>query len=162
MVGAVEEDLEYYSSYEDLVAAGATLVGILQETRTNGTSLTSRNIVSKAYFTVKDDADLMNYVYATCNSVTYWTYDKTDFGTIPSRMEVQEGTAQMPAATGKDQKANYIKTTYNSDGNMSSGHQPDSKWGDSLYIIPFKPEVYKNVAQRNADDTIKTTYDLDA
>ena len=163
MVRAVEEDLEYYSSYADLEAAGATCVGILQETRTNKTSLASHNIISKAYFTVKDDADMMNYVYATCNSVTYWTYDKTDFGTIPSRMEVQEGTAQMPAATGKDKKANYIKTTYNSDGNISSGHQPTgATYGDSVYIIPFKPEVYKNVAQRNADNTIKTTFDLDA
>ena len=167
MDAAIETDLVYYSSLEELESDGKVCVGILAESRMRATRDDSRsqNEWYMGQFLVKQDTDLTGNVYAICHSTTYWTYGKfkkDGLERIPSRLEVQNGEAEMPAASATNWRAKYTKATYDENGIINTDHLPANRsTGDSLYIIPYTPKVEKYVTQRNTDGTRMTTFDLD-
>ena len=177
MINTVEEQLLYYPSLtamREALGDDAICVGVLAESRFNTTYMfdTLYYDTYKAFFNIKEDTSLWKNVYQTVHSTTYWTYGKyvqNGKTPIPSRLDVQnsQGTAEeitMPAASRKDwREPGYKKTTYTEDGKLDKDHIPVNTvaWGDSLYIIPYRPMVGKYLMQKTGNGSTKTEYNLD-
>ena len=175
---STENDLFFYESYEELTAAGAVCVGLLYESRSLTKSTSSRASNFKNFIKVKADA-IMGQVYQIdmkCFAWTARTYsnyglvEDTD-SYICSRLDIQNNpdsisTAMLELFNHPTYRSNtskyYTKATYDEEGIYTGGHSPNgTKRGDSVFIIPFRPEIYKYVLQVKEDGKTKEVYNLD-
>lgn len=157
---AVEADLIYFTSLEALEAEGYTCVAVLAEWRYKEPVFEALKRVTGIPIKIKEDTELSGSVAQICISSTYWTWSTTT-DPVPSRLDVQNGTAIMPTATGENVRAEYTKATYDAEGNYIGGHTGTYNIGDSLYILLYQPKINKFVLQKNADGTTKDSFNLD-
>lgn len=165
MHDAKEEDLIYFESLEALKTQGYTCVGVLMEYRSDTGQITNTYALGRLPITIKNDYSLAGYVAPVMERTTLWSgVDFVESGNeIPKRLDVQAGEAYMPGKSMvKDfTSGEYIKATYDEDGNYIGGHTGTSNLGDSVYIVPYKAGISKFVLQKNEDGSVKNIFNLD-
>lgn len=165
------QDLVYYSSRSELEADGKACVGVLAELRRPASSYESGVLGSYTFgyhqrIRVKEDYTLAGNVYPIIRDTRIWKtgdivgYDEGE--NVPSMLEVQAGTAEL--AGGTADKHTYNKSVYNN-GTYVSGHNGGSRYGDSLYVVPYQAAINKGVMQTYQTDSgsteFKTAHNLD-
>jgi uncharacterized repeat protein (TIGR01451 family)/LPXTG-motif cell wall-anchored protein len=174
------DQLEYYSSIEELQASGKVCVGILKEVRETGDPKEGNQgfTVHCQNLLVTTDRKYYNTVSMTSMCTRLWRKDAYDKikelnGEFPSyaNSEMQgktveeyiaqkyelsdEGKAAIaPSRDDLKSKNNlgYIKSSYDEEG-FHKGSGTESTWGDSLYIIPYKMGIRKFVEQKNGPNS---------
>lgn len=175
-----DADLIYYSSIEALKADGKKCVGILLENSQTGEPEKKNQefAINAKNMLVSKDPEQYNTVSMTSMCFKYWrktAYNKIlelNGGTFPTHADKtldgktvedylaekyglsdEEKKAIMP--TGDDLKSSgnlgYRKASYDEDGFHEGTGK--TKWGDSLYIIPYRMKIRKFVEQKNGPDS---------
>lgn len=192
MEAATIESLRYYPTLAEAQQHGVC-VGILWSFRCDHSEnihddesywyyhLNSQDMISKAYFKVKNDSNLIDKVFQTVERATFWRAKEltglptdqngnVDTSKIPTPYEVQKNGAVQPEPEAGNKNINhdgYTKASYES-GVYKSGHTALSNgWerGDSLYLIGYVARINKEILQRDENDSTgkaKSVYDLDA
>lgn len=185
MVAAVQEDLVYYNSYEELQSAGAVCVGLLYQTRGCETGRRSLLWQRQGLLKVKADATVANHVYMLHESTNAWlasqfkdevaTFFKKDADalTLADYKAYAQNSQGFDADCSYDTETKawttspavnldtaYTKATYDESG-YKGGESSGWTCGDSLYIVPYETNVSLLVAQKSSDGKDKQTYDLD-
>ena len=165
-----EEDLIYFTSYQELKNEGYICVGVLYE----NTEIIGYNSTIYYYGTrlnIKDTANV-GEVYQTVNDARAWinnidfswqnqqyTYDETngleyiDLNYPNPYFEEYNGI--------KSGVKRYIKTAYDENGQIVNGtHYGGYRSGNSLLIVGANLKVNKTVTDKNTDGSKKTNYDL--
>ncbi len=171
-------DLHYYTSLDNLESAGYTCVGVLYiaDVEDINTSSQSQGMIG---LTVKDDAALIGNVYAACSDswASYSTQEELaekygapvseEGGTINTQwarngynlykaycsLDVYK-TMKDTIESGNNGDFWYHKTVYDTDGNITGGHNVGYYGGTSLLICGEKSTVEIS--------TDKTVYDMDS
>ncbi len=170
-------DLHYYTSLDDLESAGYTCVGELYIADVEDINSSSQS-VGMIGLTVKDDSALIGNVYAACNDswASYSTLEELEEkfgapisgegGTINTdwarngynlykaycSLDVYK-TMKDTIESGNNGDYWYHKTEYDSDGNITGGHDVGYYGGTSLLICGEKSTVEIS--------TDRTVYDMD-
>jgi len=183
MSWAQEENLIYFSSIQELKAAGYTCVGVLYEIRNcEINSSSARTFLYQLYLNakIKENRDTIGKVYQITNELRAWIKEVDPQGfswtDLPSNGdgafgigakqdydrnhvdEYAEGYVK-PYMTVVKTQDNYGKVWYE-DG-VIHGHTGGYMFGNSILIIGNYANVSVEGADKNGEDT-KSTYDLDA
>ena len=172
--------LVYYGSIDDLKADGKKCVGILLEKPETGEpkqggqefAINAKNLL------VSTDPEQYNTVSMTSMCFRYWkknAYNKIlelNKGTFPTyadktlegktvedylaekyNLSDEEKKAIMPTVDDLNASGNlgYKKASYDEDGFHEGTGK--TKWGDSLYIIPYRMSIRKFVEQKNGPNS---------
>lgn len=188
MMNATADDLIFFTSLEELKAAGYTCVAVLWEAR-GVASPQSTNCYFSLQGHVADTAQ-NNCVYMVTHSAQAW--NKTNVQTaaaeyfgvepaaltdaqyaeymqniFPSRADGQQHSYEdYPGAfwinnTKTDSGlASYIKSVY--DENGYTGGSAGVSNGDSCLVVSFATHITKKVMQTNSSGADKLSYDMDA
>lgn len=161
-------DMVYFESLSDLESAGNVCVGIFVERRNLLEECRYSNYVygiTKTFFNVKSDLNIIGNVYQVVASHNLWTCD-SEGETIYSIMDFQNGNVTWDQYTAlcKLQDApdhTYIKSQYQN-GVYIAGDTGGKLYGDSLYIDGYEAKISKYTEQVEDNGTDhKKTYDLD-
>ena len=157
--------LRYYATYEELIAAGKTCIGILSEYSCVSPMVKQTYVSQKAFFHVKSDANTAR-VYQCCVSALIYSREKAEI--IGEKMDrllnLQDSTADVSWLVDDARyallKNSYVKSTYNEETHNYTGGYSSNK-GDSVYITPYRLELIKTTAQKDATGEEKAIYDFD-
>ncbi|MDL2324717.1 DUF11 domain-containing protein [Ruminococcaceae bacterium OttesenSCG-928-A16] len=162
-----EKDLVYYATLDELEEAGKTCVGILSEVRLpkDAADYAVHQFWIRAFFHVKNDTSLAGGTYMTTSVNNVWrrpeylAYLEENGGTFPSRLDMAAGEDHAVEPTIKDNKRSYGKAIYDDTGyHPVTGGEP--YWGDTLYVVPYKATITKQVEQKDGAGAQKLNYDL--
>ena len=189
MINATADDLIFFTSLEELQAAGYTCVAVLWEAR-GVASPQSTNCYFSLQGHVADTAQ-SNCVYMVTHSAQAW--NKADvqadaaeyFGVVPAALTDEQyaeymETAFPSRADGQqysyktdypeafwinnaetdDGLSNYMKSEY--DENGYTGGTAGVSHGDSCLVVPYVTQITKKAMQTNNSGADKLSYDMDA
>ena len=164
-----EEDLIYFSSYQELKNAGYICVGVLYE-NTNTIAYSNSVFYYGTRLIIKDTA-IIGEVYQTVNDGRVWTKNN-DFSWLNKEYTYDETsgiqykdlnypTPDLTSYNGQNGVKRYIKTAYDENGQMINGtHYGGFVSGNSLLIVGANLKVNKTVIDKNTDGSTKTNYDI--
>ena len=189
MINATADDLIFFTSLEELKAAGYTCVAVLWEAR-GVASPQSTN----CYFSLQGhvaDTALANCVYMVTHSAQAWNkanvqaaaaeyfnvepaaltdeqyakYMQTEF---PSRADGEQLSYEkdypnafwVNNAETDSGLASYIKSEY--DANGYTGGSAGVSHGDSCLVVPYATQITKKPMQTTSSGAEKLSYDMDA
>ncbi len=160
MDSAVEEDLVYYKTLEE-VPAGHIVVGILAEARAVNPMITQTIIAFSMQVKIKNDAET-DKVYQIVQRTKLWLKPQYEAvgNNIPRRYDVGSSIVYPQAYLDDYSPGPYTKAQY-TEGAYTSGHVGGTVIGDSVYVVPYKVAIKKEVAQL-AGGQEKKNFDLDA
>ena len=168
-----EEQLIYFSSYQELKDAGFICCGVLIE-NTDITGYPS----SSYYYGIRvktADSATIGSVYQTVNDLRVW-YENTEtnnFSWLDQEYEYNNETGlqyinlnyptpdieQYNGITTNIQR--YVKTAYDENGQIISGtHGGGYKSGNSILVIGADLKINKSIETKNTDGTTKINYDI--
>ena len=173
------ENLVYFDTYDDAVASGKTIVGVVFETRDVQKELAIDMTAVTIPVTVRDDAhvgavamtcsnvrawsksgvrqDLSDKLGIDINDITYDDYKEYVNEHFPSISEWQD-IVPKPAIDDNNGLL-YKKSFYDEDG-WAGGHNGQYEYGDSLYVLGERMLIDKRVAQQQGGAD-KSVFDLD-
>lgn len=173
-------ELEYYKTLKELQESDKVCVGVLKEVRTTGSpKVGSQGFTLHVHdLLVTTDSKYYNTVSMTSMCTRLWRIDAYNKivemnGEFPSytnsemqgktveeyiagkyNLSNEDKAAVSPLLDDLGSKSNlgYVKASYDEEGyHKGSGTEP--KWGDSLYIIPYKMGIRKFVEQKNGPNS---------
>lgn len=167
------EHLVFYRTLEELIGAGARCVGILRELRDGELHAVRDDFRCNVHLNVRPEAEA-GYVAQSVSDVRVWTeadghragsvgdFDRGDglFG-VGDPTWKEKTYPQGYDAPWVDQFYLYKKTEY-ANGAIVGGHTGGAIYGDSCLLVGAKARVDIVVADKLADGSRKSTYDLDA
>lgn len=183
MLNAQEEDLIYFDSLAELQKEGYVCVGVLYEWRGCNTTQDALNLELQTNIKIKSDYNIAKGVYVITETTKAWlakdvmddaaTYLNKDTKDITLEDMKNYANNAMPSYTnienyGKPSQENsisinknnpYKKATYNESG-YAGGETAGWNIGDSIYIVPYKTKISKQVEQKNGTER-KQKYELD-
>ena len=173
------EDLVYFDTYDDAVASGKTVVGVVFETRDVQKELALDMTAVTIPVTVRNDAPV-GAVAMTCSNVRAWsksgvrqnlseklgidvndiTYDDYKEYVNEHFPSISEWQDIIPKPAIDDNNGLlYKKSFYDEDG-WAGGHNGVYEYGDSLYVLGERMLIDKRVAQQQGGAD-KSVFDLD-
>lgn len=163
---AVEEDLIYFESLEELESAGYTCIGVLAEVRNVNLQPGEIYIVSlTTNAIIKNDVSLIGKTYANTSAVRIWTNegDMKDISWSNANNNLTEVSEDLPEfknsldgyinPTLKREKMDYVKAEFENGVLVNGTHKGTYPFGMSVLIVGYNTSV--------ALDSNNDYYDLD-
>ena len=158
MKNATEEDLLFFTSEEELqkqLGQNAYCVGVLFES-TSGTMTASKGVTLEIALEVSQEAEV-GKVYQFLSTSRLYTKENELDRTTQTR---ENPNAVFPSPNFQVQR-NYIKTEYDSNGNIIEGtHNGSYEFGQSLLIISGKLTVDHSIEDKTESGETKVNYDI--
>ena len=153
-----EDDLLFFKSEDDLkkqLGENAKCIGVLFES-ISGTATASSGFTLEVALEVTQQAQIGN-VYQFVTSSKLYKKDKKLDRTTQTK---ENPTAQFPSPDVSI-NYNYIKTSYDKNGNIMSGtHNGGYTYGQSLLIVGGKLSVIHSVEDKTTAGSDKVNYDI--
>ena len=158
MKSTIEDDLLFFKSEDDLkkqLGENAKCIGVLFES-ISGTATASSGFTLEVALEVTQQAQIGN-VYQFVTSSKLYKKDKKLDRTTQTK---ENPTAQFPSPDVSI-NYNYIKTSYDKNGNIMSGtHNGGYTYGQSLLIVGGKLSVIHSVEDKTTAGSDKVNYDI--
>ena len=158
MKSTIEDDLLFFKSEDDLkkqLGENAKCIGVLFES-ISGTATASSGFTLEVALEVTQQAQIGN-VYQFVTSSKLYKKDKKLDRTTQTK---ENPTAQFPSPDVSI-NYNYIKTSYDKNGNIMSGtHNGGHTYGQSLLIVGGKLSVIHSVEDKTTAGSDKVNYDI--
>lgn len=167
------EHLVFYRTLEELIGAGARCVGILRELRDGELHAVRYSFGCHVHLSVRPEAEA-GYVAQSVSDVRVWTEADGHRAGSVGDFDRGDGSFGVGDPTWKektypqgydtpwvDQFYLYKKTEY-ANGAIVGGHTGGAIYGDSCLLVGAKARIDIVVADKLANDSRKSTYDLDA
>lgn len=155
------DDMDYYSSYKDLVASGKKCVGFLTSARTYANHVYTEQYYSDGHIPViisTDDGVAGNAYHIVEVSNVYCYEEGKQPANLPFYDEYLQGKS-LAEPTQKDLKRHYVGSVWE-DGEYKSGGNHAMDTGDTLYVMSYMAKITKHVEQ-TSDNAEKTLFNLD-
>lgn len=155
------DDMDYYSSYKDLVASGKKCVGFLTSARTYASHDYTEQYYSDGHIPViisTDDGVAGNAYHIVEVSNVYCYEEGKQPANLPFYDEYLQGKS-LAEPTQKDLKRHYVGSVWE-DGEYKSGGNHAMDTGDTLYVMSYMAKITKHVEQ-TSDNAEKTLFNLD-